>query len=282
MEKKASIIIPIFNQVHSLDIVIKAFYIQNVDSDLYEIIVVDDGSTDELGERKSDFYAERYDLDIKILKQPNKGRAAARNAGINVSKGEIIIFCDGDRFPSETFVQNHLWAHECGNEIVIGRSLDCFTKKIILSDDNVNWEGVLRFSRMPSYQKKVLEIYDEHGGSDSNLVWLSFLVGNSSVRKSVLQKVGEFSEEFKEWGFEHFEIAYRMYQNGFRFYYDEMCTNYHIPHHREVSFYSKMIAKSALQLSKMYPALNAEILVEFVGGTMGIVDAEDKLFISGR
>jgi glycosyltransferase involved in cell wall biosynthesis len=60
--------------------------------DTFEVIVVDDGSTDGTG----DFLREKYGERIRYIYQENKGRAAARNAGFAVSHGKYIQFFDAD------------------------------------------------------------------------------------------------------------------------------------------------------------------------------------------
>ena len=60
--------------------------------DMYEVIVVDDGSTDGTG----DFLREKYGGRIRYIYQENKGRSAARNAGFAVSHGKYIQFFDAD------------------------------------------------------------------------------------------------------------------------------------------------------------------------------------------
>ena len=57
----------------------------------YEIIVVNDGSTDDTAE-----ILEKYKDKIKIISEENKGAPAARNRGFKESSGEFIIFCDAD------------------------------------------------------------------------------------------------------------------------------------------------------------------------------------------
>lgn len=93
-EKLISVIIPVYN-------IEKYIFkcLSSVASQKYtnlEIIVVDDGSTDNSGEICDMFAA--GDNRIKIIHQKNAGLSAARNAGIDASKGEYIGFIDGDDY----------------------------------------------------------------------------------------------------------------------------------------------------------------------------------------
>ncbi len=89
MVKKISIIIPVFNRYVSLELTLESIF--NSSYRDFEVIIVDDASTDErLSSLKETF-------DIKYIKLPNKmGPAAARNRGISTAQGEILFFTDSD------------------------------------------------------------------------------------------------------------------------------------------------------------------------------------------
>lgn len=94
MEKnpKISIIIPVYNVEKYLSAAVKSVVNQTYENK--EIILVDDGSTDQSG-KICDEYAEQYDC-IKVIHQENRGLSAARNTGIANSKGDYIAFLDSD------------------------------------------------------------------------------------------------------------------------------------------------------------------------------------------
>lgn len=94
MEKnpKISIIIPVYNVELYLRTAIDSALNQTYENK--EIILVDDGSTDQSG-KICDEYAEQYDC-ITVIHQENGGLSAARNTGIANSKGEYIAFLDSD------------------------------------------------------------------------------------------------------------------------------------------------------------------------------------------
>ena len=96
-----SIIVPVYNVQEylpkCLDSIINQTY-KNL-----EIILVDDGSTDNSG-KLCDEYAER-DKRIKIIHQKNSGQANARNKGIKESKGKYIAFVDSDDWIDEDFIE---------------------------------------------------------------------------------------------------------------------------------------------------------------------------------
>jgi hypothetical protein len=80
---------PVFNRAHSLGRAIDSLLAQTFAG--YEIILVDDGSTDNSVE-----VALSYGDKIKLLKQENAGPGAARNTGINHAQGDYLVFLDSD------------------------------------------------------------------------------------------------------------------------------------------------------------------------------------------
>ena len=86
-----SVIIPCFNHGEFLPEAVSS--VTAMDRDDVELIVVDDGSTDEHTRKEMDLLEANG---IRVIRQPNKGLAAARNAGILASKGEYIFPLDAD------------------------------------------------------------------------------------------------------------------------------------------------------------------------------------------
>lgn len=93
-EKKISIIVPVYNVEKYLPRCIDSILDQTYTN--FECILIDDGSPDRCGEM-CDEYAER-DKRIIVIHQKNKGVSAARNAGLNVAKGEYVGFVDSDDY----------------------------------------------------------------------------------------------------------------------------------------------------------------------------------------
>ena len=88
-----SIIVPIYNSERYLEECIESVLSQTYDN--YELILVDDGSTDNSRKIYKKYLNNQK---IKIIEQENAGVSAARNNGINVSNGNIIIFLDSDDY----------------------------------------------------------------------------------------------------------------------------------------------------------------------------------------
>ncbi|MDD5148092.1 MAG: glycosyltransferase [Candidatus ainarchaeum sp.] len=97
---KASVIIPAFNAEKAIKQCLEALEKQTTGN--FEVIVVDDGSTDKTPELAKKFRG------IRLLQQKNSGPAAARNLGAKNAKGEIIIFTDSDCIAEKNFLEEML------------------------------------------------------------------------------------------------------------------------------------------------------------------------------
>src|SRR5919199_4520 len=86
-----SVVIPCYNQAHFLREAIESVLEQTYPH--FEIVVVDDGSTDNTSEVASGYYPSEK---VRLLRQENKGLSAARNAGLAESGGEYVVFLDAD------------------------------------------------------------------------------------------------------------------------------------------------------------------------------------------
>lgn len=87
-----SVIVPVYNTVKYLDRCMKSILNQNYSN--LEILLVDDGSTDGSAER-CDFYAAE-DSRVCVIHKENGGQSSARNAGLDLCRGEYISFVDSD------------------------------------------------------------------------------------------------------------------------------------------------------------------------------------------
>lgn len=117
-----SIIIPVFNIKDYIIQCVKSLICPNYD---YEIILVDDGSTDGSGELCEQF-ATNYTF-IRVLHKLNGGVSSARNLGIHEAKGKYVYFVDGDDFVNDIdkllyFLQNNEIECAAVNYYVLGKN----------------------------------------------------------------------------------------------------------------------------------------------------------------
>jgi len=100
MSELISIIVPVYNVENYLDECINSLIMQTYSN--IEIILVDDGSTDSCPQ-KCDVWSHK-DNRIKVIHKPNGGLSDARNTGIDIARGEYLMFVDSDDFVEPTIV----------------------------------------------------------------------------------------------------------------------------------------------------------------------------------
>lgn len=113
---KVSIIIPVYNVEIYLTRCLDSCLQQDLSYDEYEIIAINDGSTDNSLSILQD-YADRYP-NLKIVNQDNRKQGAARNRGIEIATGDYIWFVDSDDW-LEPNVLNYLYQSAWGADISI-------------------------------------------------------------------------------------------------------------------------------------------------------------------
>ena len=98
---KVSVILPVFNEQDYIKSTLDSIINQNFEG--YEVIVIDDGSTDDTLNIVEETF-QNLTLPHQIVHQKNMGVSAARNRGMSLAKGEYIVFVDGDDY----ILTNHL------------------------------------------------------------------------------------------------------------------------------------------------------------------------------
>lgn len=120
---KISAVVPVYNVEQYLDRCIKS--LQNQTFDSFEIILVDDGSTDKSGQM-CDAYA-KEDPRIQVLHKENGGQSSARNAGQERATGEYVLFVDSDDFVSTQIMEKlYALARKYQADVVCGGICNCY------------------------------------------------------------------------------------------------------------------------------------------------------------
>jgi glycosyltransferase involved in cell wall biosynthesis len=205
-----SVVTPTYNRLGRLRHVITALEQQAYPSDAYEVIVISDGSTD-----GTDAYLEalRSTMRLQWFSQPNKGPAAARNAGIQKAGGEFIIFIDDDVVAEPQLLREHALSHnEAGKEVVVLGPL--LTPEGFVMAPWVRWE-----------QEMLMKQYRALLRGDWPATARQFYTGNASLRRSHILAAGGFDEGFRR--AEDVELAYRLANKGLDFVFNMQAAGMH-------------------------------------------------------
>ncbi|MBI4666715.1 MAG: glycosyltransferase [Nitrospinae bacterium] len=98
MNKTVSVVVPAYNAQKTITACLAGLFSQSYPEELYEVIVVDDGSTDNTGAFAKNF-------PVRYIRQENSGPATARNAGAKESRGGLIMFTDSDCVPTNKWIE---------------------------------------------------------------------------------------------------------------------------------------------------------------------------------
>src|SRR2546422_700224 len=112
-----SVVVPTYNQADLLRESLRALVDQTLSEDPYEIVVVDDGSTDQTAA-----VLQEFGPPVKVVRFPaNRGRSAARNAGIREARAPLIVLVDRDILVRPDFLDRHLRAHRRDGAGILAR-----------------------------------------------------------------------------------------------------------------------------------------------------------------
>ncbi len=272
MTPKVTVVIPVYNQYESLRTTLLYFNKQTFPLDQFEVIVIDDGSTVPVEETIG---KEILAYKLIVFRQANSGRSAARNAGVKLSSGKLLVFCDADRIPEDDFIQAHVDFHLQNDSVAaFGCPWDCFWRlDKIYHSSGEDMQVIKKFSRRSEYYAKIIVLFSGIH-TDSPVAWSTFLVGNSSIKKRHFLETDGFDEKFKSWGFEHFEFALQLQRKNIRICHLERASNYHIPHPRNSEQLYANIRESIHLLKHKYPGERVELLEDFLLGEISLQEFE--------
>lgn len=144
MESLVSVVVPIYNIEQYLERCVDSIINQTYKN--LEIILVNDGSTDHSGQL-CDGYAKR-DTRIKVIHKQNGGLSDARNAAIEIAKGDYLTFVDGDDFLTSTAIDSMCRAKE-----KTGAHIVCCLYKLAYEGQNTEFEETYREDKITVYTR---------------------------------------------------------------------------------------------------------------------------------
>jgi GT2 family glycosyltransferase/glycosyltransferase involved in cell wall biosynthesis len=245
--RRLSVIIPTCNRAALLQQSLESLAAQSLEPDAYEVIVVDDGSTDAtpaVCQRSSSR------ANFRFVRQNNSGIAAAKNRGVEMARGDIVLFFDDDDVADPQLLAEHLKSHsEFPDENVAVLGYTGWHESIqadVLMDYIVGKGGFLF-----SYGAlKHGQFYD----------YTYFWGGRSSCKRSLLLKHGLFNPVFT-FGSEDIELGYRLASAaGLKVLYNNLARSHMI---RPVQFDAFLArcrrqGKSQAWFSRLHPAAEVQ------------------------
>lgn len=254
-----SIIIPTYNRCKLLGITLQSICVQNLENISMEVIIVDDGSTDDTSKIVAQY--KQSIENIKYIYSEHNGYRVAyvRNLGIKQSSGEILIFVDSGMILCRDFVRRHYQSHlDHDKNVAIGsiygytilQSDQTFNKLVDVNDIEKTFNNI---EKMAEYVDVRMESFRYHSYHIGNLraPYIFFWTGNVSARREHILQVGCFDENYKGWGVEDIDLGYRLFLKGLTFSVNMEAKAIHLPHEIETGV-KEVLEKDRDMHNKLY------------------------------
>lgn len=199
---KLSVIIATYNRRQILARTLPTLFRQNLSPDEYEVIVVVDGSSDGTLEHLRPL---KPSCAFRVIEQPNRGKVAARNAGLAVALGPLVLFLDDDIVCDPANLSAHVAAHGDGESLVVHGpvfvslespdTLPTEWVRGVVEEETRRWRAGLRSPNDASVD------------------------ANYSVPRSALLACGGFDETFAQ-AKENGDLGLCLWERGLRFHYE--------------------------------------------------------------
>nr|WP_317845586.1 glycosyltransferase [Pseudanabaena sp. UWO310] len=196
-----SIVIPTYNRLPILQKCLQAMEAQNFTTP-YEVVVVDDGSTDGTVEFLQS-HPQQFPH-VRLILQNHEGAAIARNTGIDVALGEVIVFIDSDLVVTPIFLSAHAKALE---------------KSLANGDRAFTYGQVINTANFDDPTSEPVKITD--------ISHAFFATGNVAIAKHWLLEAGKFDTGFRQYGWEDLELGVRLKNLGLRLIKCPEAVGYH-------------------------------------------------------
>ena len=220
-----SVIIPAYNASATIGRALEALFKQNC-SQSFEVIVVDDGSVDNTEDIVKSFAAVRY------VRQDNAGPASARNHGVQLARGEYLVFTDSDCVAHQDWILRLMKSFEGQQVGVVAGSYGIANPQSRLARC-VYKEILWRHNRlMPDFPN-------------------SFGSYNFCVRKNVFEAVGGFNTGYRNASGEDNDLSYKIIGSGWRIFFEPKALVDHY-HPTSVRKYLKEQFRHGFWRVKMY------------------------------
>lgn len=207
---KISVVIPSYNPTVKLSATLDKLVPQ---AELIDelIVIIDNSNYLDFGKSLEEKYAAL--LKIKVISQPNSGRAVARNRGMELSSGDIIVFLDDDMLAENDLIKKHIEYHEKNPGVII--SGNGYRNPADATYDF----GKFLISVEKKWKKYDTDLHE------ITLKKFDFTACNMSLPKSIFQKLNGFDSRFSD--SEDFDFAIRAINQNIKIIYDSRVLAWH-------------------------------------------------------
>jgi glycosyltransferase involved in cell wall biosynthesis len=268
---RCSVIITTYNRVELIRYTLDSLTRQTLPSTQFEVIVVDDGSTDAT-EELVESYRDR--LNLRYFFQEDKGWrvAQARNVGIANATTDICVFIDSGVMLHSGCIAAHVESHELAsgpvavNGYVFGFNLVYANvqelSQIIDADDP---DGSIDRMLKGGWNDIRESFYEQHSDDYNHLPapWVMYWTCNVSAPTPLVRAVGGFDEAFQRWGGEDLDLAYRMFLGGAEFVLNRAASAIHYPHYKDFDENEAQAHINYLYMAQKYPTPIIQLLPAF-------------------
>lgn len=203
MKPSISVVMPTHNRAPLLARVLEAYEAQSGDFP-FELIVVDDASTDDTRALLEAYAARRFRL-TPISLERNGGPGRARNLAMTKADAPLVAIVGDDIMPSETFLAGHLATHESHPDT------DLAVLGLTTWPDDLDLNSLMRHVDGPGAQ----QFSYTHMRDGQELDFRHFYTSNVSIKRSLLDRVPTwFDPDFVHAAYEDAEFAYRLTRAG--------------------------------------------------------------------
>ncbi len=224
-----SVVVPAYNRADILAEVVTRLARQSYPEDAHEVIVVDDGSEDDL----SPIFRDMPDHIRLVREEGSAFRAGqARNRGAREANNEVLAFLDADVAVPEDYLWHLDWIHRrVDDAVVLG----------YLSGYNLHDLGFVHTARdaRQARQLSALPLIPDRSREPTlracldNLDWLEepwrlTYTGNLSLPRALFERIEGFSDAFVGWGLEDIDLGYRLAKAGGAFVFGRFALGYHL------------------------------------------------------
>lgn len=275
-----SIVINTRDRPERLRLVLRALSSQRRLPGGMEVVVVDDGSRQDVASAAEGLGG----LDVRLIRQPPRGYTAARNTGLAAAAGEVVLCLDDDVLFGPDLVATHLEVHAADpRAVAVGDRYNTFLADLQRESSRAavdaalagDWSALERQSRRDYYARQTLKLFEQDSGG-LPAPWLNFVTRNVSFRAADAAAVGNFDEGFVHWGVDDIELGLRLHKAGVRYHYRQQARVYHLETPLPPGKLDAL-RDSLRYFAGRHPGLEPRLFEEFVFGRLALEELSASL-----